>query len=886
MVSKKDEFGGKSDFRFVVDYRKLNLITENHDFPIPLIDDILNGLSGCEFFSTLDIKGAFHQIEMEKNSRDYTSFTVGNFKYRWLRMPMGLTSAPLTWQTILIDLIGNGVFVYLDDVIICTRTRKEHEEILWKTMTLLRQHNLQMKISKCYFFARQFEYLGHIITVDGTRANPKKIEVIKNYPRPMTVKQIQSFLGLCNYFRRYVRDYSRISKPLTTLLKKEQPFVWTSLQQNSFDRLKQALANEVTLAFPSFQELFYCTTDASDVALSGVLSQGELPNDRPIYFFSKTLNEAQKRYSATEKELLAIVEAIKAFRVYLYGRFFVLITDHKALCYLFNMKDCGSRLFRQKLELSEYNFKILYRPGARNNVAGALPRIEPVSIDEMLQTNEQKCCALTRAQKKLVQPQEPLDCVDEKDGTILSSRNYDLVFHLVPLETDTLKNRLINKFGVSKISNEWQIHNKVHYMREISNQFSSRQNSSATLKCINEIQRICNERNAKSIAINIDFDNIRHYYFFKNSWKEIFDDKMITTTFFLNKILTLTEKEDIDYILNLYHNTLLGAHVGGEKMHKTISKFYTWNNMTQGIKDYVKKCEVCTRTKVTTNTRMPMEISSLGESLFDHTYIDFVGPIPQSVGGHKYIFTAICDLTKFLVAVPTVDSTAITAAGCLLENVLCRYNFPSRLISDNASDFTSRIIRELSNLFMMKKIFTTPYHPQANIVERAHRTLNAYIRAFTTKNRDERSTLSKYATFAYNNTVHSVTGFTPHELAHGFKIRIPNHLTKSKVVYNYENFADLTRNNIAKALELAKDHLYEKKIQNKKYYDRKLNEIDLIQNDMVLIKNSKKKHKFDDVYQGPYKIINIYDKYVEVLRGNKRVKIHKNLIKKANVSNT
>lgn len=133
LVSKKDDFGGKSDFRFVVDYRKLNLMTENQDFPIPLIHDILKGLSGCAFFSTLDIKGAFHQIELEESCKDFTSFTVGNFKYRWIRMPMGLTSAPLTWQrainTILVDLIGRGVFVYLDDVIICTRTKKEHGNI-------------------------------------------------------------------------------------------------------------------------------------------------------------------------------------------------------------------------------------------------------------------------------------------------------------------------------------------------------------------------------------------------------------------------------------------------------------------------------------------------------------------------------------------------------------------------------------------------------------------------------------------------------------------------------------------------------------------------------------------------------------------------------------
>lgn len=351
--------------------------------------------------------------------------------------------------------------------------------------------------------------------------------------------------------------------------------------------------------------------------------------------------------------------------------------------------------------------------------------------------------------------------------------------------------------------------------------------------------------------------------------------------FYLNKILTLTEKDDIDTILNLYHKSLLGGHIGSEKMYKTIAKFYKWNNMGNDIKSFVKKCTTCEKTKTLINTKMPMEISSLGEVLFDHTYIDFVGPIPQSTGGHKYVFTAICDLTKFLVAVPTVDCTAITAAECLLENIICRYNFPSRLISDNATSFLSQVIKELTRLFTIKKIFTTPYHPQSNIVERAHRTLNAYLRAFTSKNRDSWHELLRYATFAYNNSIHSTTGYTPHELAHGFKLQIPNHLLKKKLTYNYENFADMTRNNIAKALELAKEHLYTKKLQNKYYYDSKVNEVDLKVNDFVLVKNQTKKHKFDEVYEGPFQIIDVSDSYIEIKRKGKKVKIHKNLVKKA-----
>ena len=183
LVMKKDEFGGTTDYRFVVDYRKLNEVIEIENFPIPLIDDILNGLSGCSYFTTLDLKGAFHQIVIDEASRDYTAFTAGNFQYRWVRMPMGLATAPLTWQrainTILASypknggesLIGNGVYVYLDDVIIYSKTKDEHDKLLLRVMTLLKEHNLQLKISKCVFYAKEF---GHIISKDGMRANPKK----------------------------------------------------------------------------------------------------------------------------------------------------------------------------------------------------------------------------------------------------------------------------------------------------------------------------------------------------------------------------------------------------------------------------------------------------------------------------------------------------------------------------------------------------------------------------------------------------------------------------------------------------------------------------------------------------------------------------------------
>lgn len=303
--------------------------------------------------------------------------------------------------------------------------------------------------------------------------------------------------------------------------------------------------------------------------------------------------------------------------------------------------------------------------------------------------------------------------------------------------------------------------------------------------------------------------------------------------------------------------------------------------MVNDIRDFVSKCEICQKTKVTTNTKVPMQISSLGEILFDHTYMDFVGPIsPPSAEGHKYFFTATCDLTKYMIAVPTRDCSAITTADCLLEHVLLRYNFPSRLISDNASNFNSKVIQELTKTLQIKKIFTTPYHPQSNIVERSHRTLNSYMRAFSSKNRDNWHFLLRFAMFAYNNSIHTTTGFTPHELAHGFKVQIPNHLFKPKVTYNYDSLADMVRNNIANALELAKRHLYNQKLINKHSYDKNAKDLEIRIGDKVLLKTQNKTDKFQNVFDGPFDVIDAFDEYVQIKKDSRKMRVHKNLIKK------
>lgn len=304
--------------------------------------------------------------------------------------------------------------------------------------------------------------------------------------------------------------------------------------------------------------------------------------------------------------------------------------------------------------------------------------------------------------------------------------------------------------------------------------------------------------------------------------------------------------------------------------------------MSEDVANHVKKCPICEKTKVITNTKVPMQISSTGESPYDHTYIDFVGPVQKSAAGNAYIFTMKCDLTQHLSAVPTRDCSALTAAKCLLKHVICRYNIPSRIISDNATSFTSQVIKELTNLFGSKKVFATAYHPQSNKVERSHKPLVAYLRGFTDENPEHWDDLVIYSVFVYNNTEHSTTGYTPHELLHGFRVQIPNKLTRPKVSYNYDNLADIVRNTIANSWEIAKEHLLKQKLKNKRYYDRNANEVDICVDDYVLIKDPIKKHKFQNVYDGPYKVIDTHESYIEILKKGKRVKVHKNMTKKIN----
>uniref|UniRef100_A0AAG5DCG3 RNA-directed DNA polymerase n=1 Tax=Anopheles atroparvus TaxID=41427 RepID=A0AAG5DCG3_ANOAO len=385
VVPKKQDASGKKKIRVVIDYRKLNDKTVNDKFPMPQIEDILDNLGKSSYFTTLDLKSGFHQIEMDPLYREKTAFSTPNGHYEFNRMPFGLKNAPATFQramnSVLSDLIGRVCFVYLDDIIVIGKDLNSHLKNLSVVLQRLACFNLKIQLDKCEFLRRETEFLGHTITPEGIKPNPDKIRKILEWSLPKTKKEIKQFLGLAGYYRKFIKDYSKITRPLSSCLKKEAKLdVAKEEYLKSFENLKAILSSDQVLAFPDFEEPFILTTDASNHALGAVLSQIQSGQEKPIAFGSRTLNETEQRYSTTEKEALAIIWAVEKYKPYLYGRKFTLVTDHKPLVFI---KSCSknAKILRWRLELENYEFEIKYKEGKANVVADALSR-KP--MDEIL----------------------------------------------------------------------------------------------------------------------------------------------------------------------------------------------------------------------------------------------------------------------------------------------------------------------------------------------------------------------------------------------------------------------------------------------------------------------------------------------------------------------
>ncbi|KAL4022992.1 hypothetical protein IC575_016739 [Cucumis melo] len=360
--------------RLCIDYRELNKVTVKNRYPLPRIDDLFDQLQGATVFSKIDLRSGYHQLRIKEEDVPKTAFRSRYGHYEFIVMSFGLTNAPAVFMDLMNRVfrkfLDTFVIVFIDDILIYSKTEAEHEEHLRMVLQTLRDNKLYAKFSKCEFWLKQVSFLGHVVSKAGVSVDPAKIEAVTGWTRPSTVSEVRSFLGLAGYYRRFVENFSRIATPLTQLTRKGVPFVWSKACEDSFQNLKQKLVTAPVLTVPDGSGSFVIYSDASKKGQGCVLMQ----QGKVVAYASRQLKSHEQNYPTHDLELAAVVFALKIWRHYLYGEKIQIFTDHKSLKYFFTQKELNMRQRRWLELVKDYDCEILYHPGKANVVADALSR--------------------------------------------------------------------------------------------------------------------------------------------------------------------------------------------------------------------------------------------------------------------------------------------------------------------------------------------------------------------------------------------------------------------------------------------------------------------------------------------------------------------------------
>jgi RNase H-like domain found in reverse transcriptase/Reverse transcriptase (RNA-dependent DNA polymerase)/Integrase zinc binding domain len=757
VVPKKPDASGKKKFRLVIDYRRLNARTIQDRYPIPNICEILDKLGKACYFTTLDLASGFHQIEIDEKDIPKTAFSVDNGHYEFLRMPFGLRNAPSTFQrvmdNVLKEYIGKICLVYLDDIIIFSTSLQEHKESLAKILERLKHYNLKIQVDKCDFFAKNVEYLGHIVTREGVKPNPSKIEAIKRWPLPKNEKQLKGFLGVLGYYRRFIKDFAKIIKPLTAQLRKGEKINHSEEFIQTFEKCKNLLMSSDVLAYPDFSRPFNLTCDASKYAISGILSQGPIGKDRPVAFASRTLSRAEENYSVIEKEFLAIVWACKYFRPYLFGTKFFLFTDHKPLTYIFSMKDSNGRLMRWRLALEEYDYEIKYRAGSQNVVADGFSRIPP----------EENTLNHTSIQNN----------VDEDDLQTVHSADEDDSFFIPMSEkpVNSFSNQIFFKFGENSSTSE-QIYPKVFRHTVSSPQFSKKQIFEAFQKYIDHGRINCISCPQDLILL---IQNVYNTHFSRNHKIKIVISQ--------NVLLDVTTKEREEQIIESVHEK---SHRGiNENFLEIIRNFY-FPQMKGKIRKFIGLCKTCKRAKY---ERKPYNIkfseSPIPKNPLEILHIDIYISTPN------LFISAVDKFSKFGILIPIKSRTIVDVRKGLIK-LFSMYGPPKILVSDNEPSFKSAEIRGLLESLNIEAVYTPSNFSEVNgIVERFHSTISEIFRCIREKHKDlTQKEIFKLATLHYNTSIHSTTNLKPIEVFLAIEYNKERKLDIHNILQEKEKFYD------------------------------------------------------------------------------------------------
>jgi transposase InsO family protein len=828
-VPKKD---GRS--RMVVDYRRLNENTVPDVYPLPLISQITNELGKANWFTKLDLVGAYQLLRMAKGFEHLTAFRTQYGMYESLVVRDGLRNAPAVFQHFLNDVfktvLGKGVTIYIDDILIYASTLEELKRITLEVFELVRKSSLYLKASKCEFEKASITFLGFIISNKGIETDPSKVDGAQTFPIPKTLRQARGFIGLVGYYRRFVKNFSSIAAPITELTKKDRVFEWTSRQQDAFDELKRRLISAPILAHFVIAYKTILQTDASFYGWGFIISQvnPETGLEHPIVIESGRFSGAQLNYSTNEKEFLAIIEAFRRCRHMLLQVHTTVLTDHLNLKYWMEPRDLNPRQARWVEILSPFRMSIVYRPGRQATMPDALSRRADYHPS---QNNDDDINKQTQALPSFDETTSDWSNVEPARQMLRALQTQQIVDENYHIREEDIEEGIRTDPIMSKVREDMM-----------------------AMVCFE-----CDHPTCKAEPMSTSTD------------KAAFDSKgsqRYTLAWSTRQMLTINSKLYVpDYngarvkILKARHDSPMVGHPGITKTMELVSRDYTWKGMRKDIETYIGGCAVCQRTKVPhSRPHGLLKTLEVPTRPWSDISMDFVEPLPKSKG-YDSILVVVDRLTKWAIFLPTTTRIkASDLADILLDSVFTNHGFPTTIVSDRGSKFTSKLWKYLTGKLGISLRLSTAFHPQTDgQTERVNQSLEAYLRIFTSYKQDDWSQHLGLASFTYNNTFHSAIKTTPFYANYGYHPRWVEELQPTKAAEAPEGLR--IAESILDVHRLCQTNIMEANKEYANQYDKRRKQAPVFKKDdwvMLSMKNinTKRPSKKLDIRQaGPYQVI-------------------------------
>ena len=812
-VRKKD-----GSLRLCVDYRKLNSITVKNRYPLPLTNQLIDRLTEAKYFTKIDLRSGYNLIRIKEGDEWKTAFNCKFGHFEYLVMPFGLTNAPAVFQHMMNDILRDKLDLtlvcYIDDILIFSKTIEEHVKEVSEVLQRLADNTLFAKPEKCEFHKEQVEYLGIWVGKGRLSMDHGKINAIKEWPTPTKVKDIQTFLGFANFYRRFVKNFSMITKPMTALLQKDSKWSWGPEEQASFDKMKEAFMSEPILILPRVEEPFRMEADASNFAYGAILSQkGEDDKWHPVSYFSKTMTKEERNYQIWDKEMLAIIKALGHWRIYLEGSIhqIEILTDHKNLTWFTEPQQLSARQKRWLMFLASYDFVITYVPG-RTSKPDALSR------------------------RPDHQPKEG----GEKDEVFLLPEKVRKVTktRTVLVSVATLQGRV----------DEIQAEKEIVADSEIQKAIRTALRDDPTVQdIIAHLEDDAGHLDDDPLDPSAYGQDLKDY------------DMQGGILYRKDKVYVPDHKLIKKQILELRHDSVLAGHMGRKRTEELIKREYYWPGMTKEIHRYVDSCESCQKAKPKTRTTGLMMPLPIPEAPFSNIGYDLVTGLPLTLRGNDAILTIVCLLTKMALFAATrkkIDTNGIVEI--LIDRVWSKHGTPLSVVTDRGSIFASEVLQGLYRKLGVKVKLSTAYHPQTDgQAERTNQIGEMFLRHYVNYEQDNWDTLLPYAEFAYNNTKQESIGMTPFFANKGFH---PIFTLREGVSVKGTS-ADKRIEQIKRVQAELKEAMKKAQLKQKEFYDKGKKEEheyhkgDMVWLDLTNIKLSRPAAKIGYKREGPFEVI-------------------------------